>query len=141
MASRRFREASPDPVREQLVGVRLGLLRLHKTLIDTERAYFERRHGRMTSGQFLQALLQDPYFTWLRPYSGLIVEIDEALAADEPVTAQRARAFIEQVRALVELPEEEDVAPTSRYGELRRRDPDVLMAHVELTSRIAAALE
>ncbi len=139
MAIPRSRRWSHDPQRQQLVNVRLGLLRLHKTLIDAERVVLERRRGTMSSGEFLQALLQDPYLAWLRPFSGLIVEIDEALAADEPITASRARSFIEEVRALVSAGEED--AGTSRYEALRSRDPDVLIAHVELSSRIAVALE
>lgn len=122
----------PDPVVRDLKAVRLGLLRLHKALIDSERAVFEQSRGRLTSGQFLQALLQEPFFEWLRPFSGLIVRMDEALAAEEPVTEEDARSLIDEVRALVE---------GERYEAVRDRDPDVLVAHVELTGRITAAVD
>lgn len=135
MVSPNFR-SSPEPVRNRLVEVRRGLLRLHKTLIDSERAVFERSHGPMTNGQFLQALIEEPFFAWLRPFSGLIVQIDEALHAKEPVTEPGARSFIEQVRALVG-----DGEAAERYELVCRRDADVLLAHVELTSRIDAASE
>jgi hypothetical protein len=140
MRPSQFRRGSPpDPVRQNLVEVRRGLLRLHKSLIDSEREVYERGHGPMTNGQFLQALLQEPFFAWLRPYSGLIVEIDEALAGEEQVTEAGARAFVEQVRALVTSPEEGGAA-VERYEGVRQRDPGVLIRHVELTSRISAAL-
>ena len=60
-------ERPTDPVRQQIVEVRRALLRLHKALIDSERAAFEARAGATSNGQFLQLLLQDPFFVWLRP--------------------------------------------------------------------------
>lgn len=134
MSSQRFR-SSPDPVRNRLVEVRRGLLRLHKTLIDSERAVYEREHGALSNGQFLQALLEEPFFQWMRPFSGLLVEIDEALHAPEALTDSGARAYIEQVRGLVAAPQ------PGRYEEVVRRDTDVLLAHVELTGRISDADE
>lgn len=133
----------PDPVRQRLVEVRRGLFRLHKTLIDSERATFERSRGPLSNGQFLQALIQDPFFAWLRPFSGLLVEIDEALAAKEPIAEGSARGYIEQVRGLVEPAgaEGEEEGAGGRYEEVRQRDPNVLIAHVELAGRIAAATE
>ena len=66
------RDRSPDPVRDHLKEVRRGLLRLHKALIDAERAVWERETGPVSNGRFLQALIEDPFFAWLRPFSGLI---------------------------------------------------------------------
>lgn len=138
MASRPPRR-DPDPVRHHLVEVRRGLLRLHKALIDSERAFFERERGPVTSGRLLQALLEDPFFAWLRPFSGLIVEIDEALAEKEPMDPDRARDYVERVRLLVALPDEAVEDPGAEpYGQAVRRDPDVLIAHVELTGRLRA---
>jgi hypothetical protein len=132
MASRPSRsDRAPDPARQQLVEVRRGLLRLHKALIDSERDAFERDRGPLSSGQLLQALLEDPFFAWLRPFSGLIVEIDEALAAKEPMPAQQARDYLARIRALVEGGPEAE-----RYERVMSRDPDVLVAHVELTGRL-----
>lgn len=130
----------PDPVRHDLSQVRRGLLHLHKTLIDAERREFERGSGALSPGQFLQKLIDDPYFAWLRPYTGLIVAIDEALAdRDHPVTPAAAQAFVHQVRELLG-PVEEDPAAPSRLHQLRRGDPDVLAAHTAVTRALASAL-
>jgi hypothetical protein len=129
----------PDPVRSNLVEVRRGLLRLHKALIDAERASFEAERGQMSNTQLLQALLEEPHFAWLRPFSGLIVEIDEALASREPMAAPTARAYVERVRALVDLSQGQSYE-LARLDEVRTRFPEVLLLHVELTSRIATAL-
>lgn len=127
-----------DPVRQRLVEIRRGLLRLHKALIDSERAAFESRTGATSNGQFLQLLLQDPFFVWLRPFSGLIAQMDEALAAPEGVSEESAGAFAAQARALISTAEE-GAGVESRYGVVRGRDPDVLFAHVELARRIGPA--
>jgi hypothetical protein len=134
------RRSYPDPVRDSLVEVRRGLLRLHKALIDAERIDFERGRGPVTNAQLLQALIEEPFFAWLRPFSGLIVEIDEALAAREPISRPAARAFVERVRELVATPVDEP-PELSRLEQVRTRHPDVLLAHLELGSRISTALE
>ena len=126
-----------DPVRQQLVEVRRGLLRLHKALVDSERAAFEARAGATSNGRFLQLLLQDPFFVWLRPFSGLIAQMDEALAAPEGVSAEAAVVFLTQVRSLIGPPDANTGGET-RYEEVRARDPDVLFAHAELARRIRA---
>ena len=124
-------ERPSDPVRQRLVEARRGLLRLHKALIDAERRAYETRAGAMSNGQFLQLLLQDPFFVWLRPFSGLVAAMDEALAEAEGVSAEDAEAFLAQVRALI-APSDANSGGETRYEEVRGRDPDVLFAHVQL---------
>ncbi|MET0400581.1 MAG: hypothetical protein ABW277_27575 [Longimicrobiaceae bacterium] len=131
------RDRSPDPVRDHLKEARRGLLRLHKALIDAERAVWERDTGPVSNGRFLQALIEDPFFAWLRPFSGLIVEVDERLATGEPLPGEEARAYVERIRALVRPTGEE----AERYERVRQRDAGVLLAHVELESRIDAVPE
>jgi hypothetical protein len=113
------------------VEVRRALLRLHKALIDSERAAYEAHSGATTNGQFLQLLLEDPFFVWLRPFSGLIAQMDESLAAAEGVDPGEASAFVRQVRSLIGPPDANTGGET-RYEEVRGRDPNVLFAHVEL---------
>jgi hypothetical protein len=125
----------PDPIRDHLRSVRLGLLRLHKALIDAERGEVERRSGAMSNGVFLQMLIQDEGFAWLRPFSELIVRIDEALATREPIGEESARGYVQEIVALL-APDPEGVAG-QRLAVLRRGGT-VLAAHEELTRRIAA---
>jgi hypothetical protein len=123
----------PDPLRDQLKAIRLALFRLHKTLIDAERAQIERRDGAMSSGIFLQMLIQDETFAWLRPFSELIVQMDELFAAREPIPEEDARGYVRQVVALLAPGE-----GAHRLDDLRRREGTVLAAHEELTRRVAA---
>ncbi|HYW07781.1 MAG TPA: hypothetical protein VE913_12555 [Longimicrobium sp.] len=137
MVSRTSRpDLPPDPIRDRLKEVRLGLLRLHKSLIDSERGEMERRNGAMSNGQFLQVLINDEAFAWLRPYSELIVRMDEVFATREPIPEPDMREYVREVVALIAVPEAEP--ESRRYEVVRRRDAAVGAAHVELTRRIAA---
>ncbi len=132
----------PDPVRDHLAEVRRALMRLHKTLIDSERPRFEQRRGESVSNtQLLNALLEDEFFQWLRPFSQLMAAMDEALFGDEPVTLEGARGFVRQAHALVEAGD--DLPPDDQppYERARNRDPAVLFAHTELSRRVSAALQ
>ena len=87
---------SPD----QLKTLRDRLLRLHKTLLDSDRAAYERAYGPVgSSGEWLQLVLGHEHFAWLRPFSGLIVRIDEWLAGDERLPDELT-AFLKEVDRL-----------------------------------------
>ena len=87
--------------RQHLDDVRRGLLRVHKALLDDARIRYEREQGRIEgSGALLRLVLNDPWFAWLHPLSGLVVQIDELLAADEPTVAD-GDALLNQARALM----------------------------------------
>ena len=82
---------------------RLALLKLHKLLVDIERENYEKVNGQITSGQFLNLLVNDSNFSWLRKFSTLIVEIDEMLDLDDGYTENMIdRQFI-QMRALLNM--------------------------------------
>src|ERR1051325_6370928 len=80
--------------RTRLGAVRRALLKLHKALLDDERIEFERVRGRIaSSGEFLQLVLNDEWFAYLRPLSALVVQIDELLD-DERIEFERVRGRI-----------------------------------------------
>jgi len=87
---------------------RLKLLRLHKLLVDTERKNFENRNGKISSGQFLNLLINDPNFEWLRRFSTLIVEIDEMLDLDDGYTIEMIDKYLRQIRALLDSKTEDE---------------------------------
>src|ERR1051326_8422402 len=119
----------PDRTRERLAQLRNGLLRLHKSLLDSERAAYERDVARITStGQYLGLVLNDPWFAWLHELSQFIVLIDETLDLDEPASAADAARLIAQARDLVS-PSEEAAGFRRRYFDAMQRDPAVVLAH------------
>jgi hypothetical protein len=116
-----------------LTDLRNGLLRLHKTLLDSERAHYEHEVEKIRStGQMLELVLHDPWFAWLRELSGLVVLIDEAIASDQPVTAGDAERFIGEARSLL-MPKEQGQGFARRYFEALQRDPGNVLAHREAT--------
>ncbi len=122
-------EPMTDGARERLKTLRNGLLRLHLTLLESERAAYERDVRRITSpGQFLGLALNDPWFAWLRELSQLIVLIDETLALKAPATAADAEAPIARARDLIS-PSETGEGFARRYWEAMQRDPGMVQAH------------
>jgi hypothetical protein len=90
------------PLALQLKAVRNNLLKLHKTLLEHEKANYEAVNGQIAgTGVYLKLVLDDPQFAWLRVLSGLIVEIDEAFDADEPVADELVLIFADQIREML----------------------------------------
>ena len=79
----------PDNWRQQLNELRSALLKLHKSLVDNENARHEAEHGPIaSSGQYLQLLINDTKFTWLQPYTRLVVAVDIVLDSKDPMTVK-----------------------------------------------------
>jgi len=121
-----------DPTRDRLTGLRNGLLKLHKSLMDSERALYERDVQRITStGQYLGLVMDDPWFAWLRELSQFIVMIDETLDLDETPTPLDADRLIAQARTLLS-PAEGGNGFGGKYYELMQRDPVAVLAHRDM---------
>jgi hypothetical protein len=127
---------TPEPpgARQRLQALRSALLRLHKTLVDSERVEYEAALGKIpTPNHFLNLLTHDPWFVWLSPLSRLIVAMDEALDAKEPLTSARVDALARQSARLLVASESGSGTEFSRhYYEALQRDPDVVFAHAEV---------
>lgn len=118
--------------RGRLGEVRRALLRLHKTLLETERASYERDRGSVGgSGEFLQLVINDPWFAWLRPVSELIVRIDELQEPAQETTEEEALAALGQASALVRAADGGEFG--TRYRELLQQSPDAVLAHAGLS--------
>jgi hypothetical protein len=121
-----------DLTRDRLTTLRNGLLRWHKSLLDAERAAYERDVARIANaGQYLQLVLADPWFAWLREVSQFIVIVDETLAQKEPATRADADRLLNEARDLL-VPAENGSDFARRYDEAMQRDPAAVLAHGEL---------
>ena len=74
-----------------------NLLKLHKVLMDWDRARYENEHGALSPGKFLEKLMGDPRFEWLRVLSMLIVRIDEAFDLDDGVSMEMLEGFRREI--------------------------------------------
>lgn len=128
---------APEPLLGRLRELRLGLLRLHKTLLDAERSTYEQFHGRVSSGELLQLVINHEHFAWLHAFSELIVRVDEMLDADEP-TAGDAESLLAQARALLKPSEAGDEFGRKYFSALQR-DPDAVLAHRRVALVLSAA--
>jgi hypothetical protein len=118
--------------RALLVELRRLLLQLHKTLIDWQRAEYERDHGRLQTTQLLNVLFNDPSFAWLRSMSGLIVRIDETLEAKTPEAETGTGPLVAGTR---ELTSPEAGTPyAQRYHAALQELPDAVLAHRDLVT-------
>jgi len=122
----------------QMPQLRDALLKLHKALVDSERVTYEQTIGAISSpNHFLQLLTTDPWFAWLHPLSELIVAMDEAADAKEPMTPETAAALIKQARALL-VASETGEGFSKHYDDALQRDPDVVLAHAEVAKILGA---
>jgi len=125
--------------RERLSNIRTVLLRLHKTLLDFEREGYEREHGKIgNSYEFLQLVMSDVWFAWLRQLSELIVEMDELLASKEKPQESTALALIEQAKILL-TPSESGADFQKKYFQTMQQSPEVVMAHAEFARVLGPA--
>jgi hypothetical protein len=108
---------------ERLRDARNLLLKLHKNLVDHERAIWEGMNGAVTSGQFLNVLLEDPDFSWLRKFSTLIVDIDEMFAQKDGYSTETVELHLTKLRELISM-EDEDEAFRAKYQAALQQDLD-----------------
>lgn len=126
-------QPEPEEIRARLTDLRSSLLSLHKILVESERVEYEATVAKITSpNHFLHLLTNDPWFAWLSPLSKLIVSIDEALDAEEPLTQSRVEALVKETASLL-VASETGEGFAQNYFEALQRDPDVVLAQGQLT--------
>jgi hypothetical protein len=125
------------PEQPVLKDLRHALLRLHKTLLDWERAAYERANGRLTSNQLLDALLTEPQFAWLRGLSQMVVRIDEMLEDEIPPGPADLEVVLGHVRDLTS-PNETGNPYEQRYYTALQESPDAVFAHRDLVTLLKA---
>ncbi len=131
-----FLGPTTDPLRQQLIDIRNDLLSLHKAMLDSERSLYEKVHGPIASpGAFLQLLIGDPWFAWLKPMTALVVEIDETLAARDLADADDFRQLISRAAILLN-PEEPNNGFAGHYADVIQRDAGVGHLHAKILRRI-----
>src|SRR4029078_9268147 len=79
-----------DPANARLAAVRDSLAELHRALLDAERRDIEREVGRLSPGEYLQMLLHNPRFAWLRPVGRMVRTLDGAMHAARTAAAHMA---------------------------------------------------
>lgn len=95
-----------DPAFANLRELRPLLLQAHKYLMDAEKDAYEAVHGPIPhKGEYLRLVLSHEQFSWLRPISQFIVQIDEVLMAKQPQPLVRAEELMLEARHLLQATE------------------------------------
>jgi catechol 2,3-dioxygenase len=121
-----------DATRARLRDMRISLLNLHKVLLEDAKSAYEMDRGRVGSAaRLLQLVINDPWFAWLHPLSGLVVRIDETLRSDAPATDADGILLLNEVTRLLS-PEQSPGEFSKRYYDALQRQPAVVVAHAEV---------
>jgi hypothetical protein len=125
---------------QRLTDIRIKLLHLHQLLLDTERIRYEQVRGQVSKGELLQLVINHDQFAWLHHLSELIVQIDELIHFDEPITSEAIAALIADVQILL-TPDEAGNDFAVKYDAAFQRNPDVVLAHADVVTLLAAKVE
>lgn len=128
----RTKDMISDATRAHLNQIGRILLRLHKTILDAERAEYEGLYGRVNPGQMLQLLLNDPWFAWLRTLSELVVLVDEMAESKTPIMEQDADTLLKQIRNVLK-PAEGVEGFGGKYYNALQHNPDAVLIHAEVS--------
>ncbi len=128
-----------DSAITRLQTIRPELLRLHKALLDSERIVYEQTNGPITnSGEFFRLVIDDAAFSWLRPISQFIVQIDELLdlRKKESIEPESASILLEKARLMLK-PNEYALTPLGeRYFQAIQRDPNIALLHADISQKL-----
>lgn len=122
---------------QRLSALRRKLLRLHKCLLDNERVTYEQVRGQVSKGELLQLVIHHTQFAWLHQLSEFVVQLDELLQADEPLTAEAIAAITTDIQTLL-TPDELGSDFAVKYNAALQRNPDVVLAHADVATLLLA---
>jgi hypothetical protein len=118
----------------ELHHVRDAILRLHKILLEDAKRHYERLNGPVPSPYvFLDLLVNDPFFAWLRIFSQLIVTLDEGMESDPPLVAETGFALIRARLVDHDSSSEEH----QKFQDALARLPDAKIEYDVIVSRIS----
>lgn len=112
------------------------MLSLHKSLLDFERSAYEGMYGKVNAAQFLNLLLEDPQFGWLRKFSTLIVDIDEMFAQKDGFTVEAVGAHMSKMREIVSMADKDEEF-VAKYQKGLQQNLDAASIQGELRTLLA----
>ncbi|MEP0755480.1 hypothetical protein NDA03_25185 [Trichocoleus sp. Lan] len=122
---------------QYLRDLRNKLLHLHRVLLDTERITYEQVRGRVSNTELLKLVIEHEQFAWLHRLSELVVQIDEMLSSDEPVSLDDIQNLITNARTLL-TPSELGNEFARKYYNAFQREPGVVLAHAAVSELLAS---
>jgi trans-aconitate methyltransferase len=122
---------------ENFKEIRNEMLRLHKTLLDIEKANYEAEFGKLSPNQLLHLLFENEKFTWLRTISTLISEIDEMFASRKGIDEDLKRELYKKTHDLFDEEAVGDEEFKAKYRANLNTETDVAFHHVKILKLFA----
>ncbi|WP_088892116.1 hypothetical protein [Leptolyngbya ohadii] len=131
-------DSSSDAKMQQLRIVRKKLLALHKALLDSEKGIYEQFYGKVqTTGEYFRLVTSHEWFSWLRPISQFIVQMDDVIHTKEPIAPETIDQLLQQAEQLMQ-PDSEGSSLNQRYLHAIQRDPQIALMHADYRRQFAS---
>ena len=116
-----------DATRQKLKNVSKAFLRLHKTLLEGAKADYEAQHGKIPNANvYLQLVIDDAHFAWLRKLSSMIALFDEATSLRRPASESEANALLNEAKILLNF-EDADKNFNDKLQMALQNNPDAVI--------------
>ncbi len=125
-----------DETRAKLKDASKAFLRLHKTLLEGAKAEYEAINGKINgANQYLQLVIDDPHFAWLRKLSSMIALVDEATSRLRPATETDAQALLGEAKILLDF-KDGDETFNDKFQAALQNNPDAVLSFNDALSTI-----
>ncbi len=115
--------------REKIKDLSRAFLRLHKILLDDAKIDYEERNGKINgANHYLQLVIDDPHFAWLRKMSALIALLDEATSLRRPATEIEAQALLSEAKLLLDF-QDADEDFNDKFQIALQKNSDAVLNH------------
>lgn len=126
-----------DETRQKLKDLSKAFLYLHKTLLDGAKAEYEAKNGKIAgANQYLQLVIDDEHFAWLRKISTLISLIDEATSIRHSASESEAKSLLDESLILLNF-HDEDETFNDKFQTALQKNPSAVIHHNEALGLIA----
>lgn len=117
-----------DETRQTLKNLGKAFLGLHKILLDATKDDYEAQHGKIANPNvYLQLVIDDPHFAWLRKISSIIALFDEATSRRNPATETDAQALLNEAKSLVNF-EADDESFNNKLQTALQENPNAVIS-------------
>ena len=118
-----------DETRGKLKHLSKALLRLHKTLLEGVKTEYEAENGAIPNANvYLQLVLDDAQFAWLRKMSSLIALTDEAVSIRRPASETDAQALLNEAKIILNFGDaDEDF--NDKFHHALDKNPDAVLVY------------
>jgi hypothetical protein len=115
--------------RQKLKDLSRTFLQLHKNLLEGAKMEYEAKNGAIAgANQYLQLVLDDPHFAWLRKISSMIALIDEAVSMRRAASEPQALALLNEVKLLLNF-EDADEDFNREFQTALQKNADAVLSY------------